>query len=210
MSEKLETRSIKCSGLQVRKAGESDKPAVIEGYAMRFDEESVYLTSYGDKFVEIMDRQCYSQEKADKTDIKMTLFHNREKLLARSDKGTGSMTLTVDDQGLKFSFEVPDTEFGKFAEEAVRRGDIKGCSIGFMTNEYDTSTRLNDAEKDTYDVVVRQKDIEIFELTLESDPAYPSTSVELRGKENVSEMLEKQKAADADALYLRKLCNRIY
>ena len=58
MSEKLETRSIKCSGLQVRKAGESDKPAVIEGYAMRFDEESVYLTSYGDKFVEIMDRQC--------------------------------------------------------------------------------------------------------------------------------------------------------
>ena len=29
-------------------------------------------------------------------------------------------------------------------------------------------------------------------------------------KEKGSEMLDKQKAADADALYLRKLCNRIY
>lgn len=199
---RIEKRSVRVCGLQVRAEGED--PHIISGYAMRFNEKSVYLTSYGDKFIETMSRECYSQAKADAADIKMTLFHNREKLLARSNAGKGSMKLTVDDQGLRFEFASPDTELGKFAEEAIKRGDIAGCSITFYTRDYDFAEQKN--SDGGYDEIIIQKDIEIVELTLESDPAYPTTSVEMRSKISEDVHLRKSSAqAAADARRLTEI-----
>ena len=55
-------------------------------------------------------------------DIKMTMYHNREKILACSTNGEGTLKLTVDDVGVKYSFEAPNTVDGDTALELVKRG----------------------------------------------------------------------------------------
>ena len=193
----LEQRSQQNCCFEVR--SEPDKPTRISGYAVIFDEETTLWEDGGYRGVERISKEAYTQEKADGADIKMTLFHNREKLLARSENGSGSMAVTVDDKGVRFEFEVPDTEYGKFAAEAIRRGDIKGCSFGFFCNRTEYS---RDARTDYY---VR-KDIDIKELTLESDPAYQNTSCEVRRKRNE----EDGRTSEADALKLRRIEERAH
>lgn len=68
-------------------------------------------------------------------DIKMTLWHNREKLLARSNRGEGTLALTVDEIGVKYSFEAPNTPDGNTALELVRRGDLSGSSFTYWSDE---------------------------------------------------------------------------
>ena len=60
------------------------------------------------------------------------LNHNEDKgVLARSNKGVGSLTLSIDDRGLKYSFEAPNTALGDELLEGLRRGDISTSSFAF-------------------------------------------------------------------------------
>ena len=140
----------------------------------------------GDKYTEI--REVIAPSAAtkmflDSQDIKLTMFHNREILLARSNKGKGTLKYKVDNHGVWFEFKAPHSDQGDRAIEAVRRGDIAGCSFTFVTDYRDTSKVAEDIThkngKDVVTYTVKKCDA-IIEFTLASDPAYPSTSVSAR------------------------------
>ena len=79
-----------------------------------------------------------------KSDILCLLNHNEDKgVLARSNKGTGSLTLEVDDIGLRYSFEAPNTNLGDELLEGIRRGDISASSFAFKVGK-DKWTKRND------------------------------------------------------------------
>ena len=145
------------------------------------------LCDWYDAYYEELEPGCVTRETLDACDIKMTMFHNREKILARSNHGRGTLAYEVDDKGVLFRFEAPKSPLGDEALEAVSRGDLAGCSFIYSTSE-DTGKGCvsyeRSGEKDAYgnDILLRKVHrIEtVYDFTLAADPAYTETSVTRR------------------------------
>lgn len=171
--------------LQVREAAESEAPSrTITGYAILFGVPSAPLWQDEDSEArEIIAAGAVTKEMLDGMDIKMTMYHNRQRLLARSNKGVGTLSYEVDEKGVKFTFDAPNTQHGDEALELIRRGDIGGCSFIFSTRYYDdacvsrSATVVNGVTMITYTVKAITG---IYDFTITDNPAYPDTSVEAR------------------------------
>ena len=145
------------------------------------------LCDWYDAYYEQLEPGCVTREVLDACDIKMTMFHNREKILARSKMGVGTLTYEVDDKGVLFRFDAPNSPLGDEALEAVSRGDLAGCSFIYSTSE-DTRKGCvsyeKSGEKDQWgnDILLRRVHrIEaVYDFTLAADPAYTETSVTRR------------------------------
>lgn len=187
------------TGLHVREAGEGEAESrVITGYAILFNTPSVALYSYDDEEErEVIAPGAVTQELLDSSDIKMTMFHDRQLILARSNNGEGTLTYSIDEKGVAFSFEAPKTADGDKALELVRRGDIAGCSFMFSTHYYDSAyvsrnvTREDGKTTVTYTVNVITG---IYDFTLAADPAYPDTTVEAEARELFTDLSEAKKS----------------
>ena len=162
----------------LREAAEgSGESRTIEGYAIVFGVESRILSDYWDNYREIIEPGAITEERLKEMDIKMTMYHNREKILARSTNGEGTLKLTVDDVGVKYRFDAPNTVDGDTALELVRRGDLSGSSFMFWTDERNVSY-----ERRSDDITLRLvKTIGmIYDMTIAADPAYEQTTVAAR------------------------------
>lgn len=187
MSEKIKQRQLTFAGpLKIREAGDGEKSRVIEGYALLFGVRSQLLADWYDAYYEVLEPGCIDRETLDECDIKMTMFHNREKILARSNRGEGTLSYEVDDKGVKFSFEAPNTAFGDEALELVARGDLAGCSFIYSTNEDpkkgSVSYERTDEEVNGESIILRRvhKIERVYDFTIAADPAYTETSVSRR------------------------------
>lgn len=189
---------VPASEIHVRAAGEDGEPSRrVEGYAILFDSESTPM--YRDKeieVVEVIDRGAVTQELLDGSDIKFTMFHNMERILGRSKRGRGTLSYEIDDRGVKFSVDLPRTADGDYCLEAVKRGDIDGCSFMFSTYYGKEShvTQERESKDGKTKVTCRVMKIEeLFDMTVTPDPAYEMTEVEARGLGG-AEMAEHGKA----------------
>ena len=173
------------ANLQVREAAEGEAPSrTITGYAVLFGVPSAPLWQDEDSEArEVIAAGAITKELLDGCDIKMTMYHNRQCLLARSNKGVGTLSYEVDEKGVKFTFDAPNTQHGDEALELIRRGDISGCSFMFTTRYYDdacvsrTATVVNGVTMITYTVKAVTG---VYDFTITDNPAYPDTSVEAR------------------------------
>lgn len=171
------------SQLRLREIDGIEESRTITGYAILFGVPSAPLYEDEDEVIrEVIAPEAVSLELLDKSDIKMTMFHDRQLLLARSNKGSGTLSYGIDDKGVYFEFEAPDTADGNKAIELVKRGDIAGCSFAFSTRYYDRAfVEESVVHGDKVEVTYRVKVItDIYDFTLAADPAYPDTSVEAR------------------------------
>lgn len=214
-----EKREIRIFGGQyqprLREAAEGQESRTIEGYAIVFNVESQLLCDWYETYREIIEPGAITKEELDKMDIKMTLFHNREKLIARCNKGAGTLTLSVDETGVKYEFEAPHTPDGETALELVKRGDLAGSSFIFWSDEK-SSVRYEMMDDGTLLRHVDRID-RVFEMTIASDPAYQQTSVTAREvtehgiklpAQQAQENLEKQRENKEQIEHLRKLANQ--
>lgn len=181
------------SDLHVREAGEGEAPSrTITGYAVLFNTPSAPLYSYDDEEAfEVISPSAIMREFLDQCDIKMTMFHNRQLILARSRNGEGTLSYDVDERGVSFRFDAPNTADGDKALEMIRRGDISGCSFMFSTHYFDEAYVSRDIERVdgktriTYTV---KRITNIYDFTLAADPAYPDTSCETEARELATEL----------------------
>lgn len=183
----------------LREAAEgSSESRTIEGYAIVFGVESRILSDYWDNYREIIEPGAITEERLKEMDIKMTMYHNREKILARSTNGEGTLKLTVDDVGVKYSFEAPNTVDGDTALELVKRGDLSGSSFMFWTDERNVSY-----ERRSDDIMLRRvKTIGmIYDMTIAADPAYEQTTVAAR--EAYSQFEKKEEKQPISSKWLR-------
>jgi phage head maturation protease len=131
--------------------------------------------------------------------------------IARSNKGRGSLKLTVDGRGVNFEFEAPKCDLGEQALELVRSGVYSGCSFEFVPEDYEVEER--GANKEVR--ITHKKFRAITALTIGMDPAYTQTSVNARelfeqtpkGKAEklAEEAARVQKAMEAAAARRRQL-----
>lgn len=86
-------------------------------------------------FREIINREAINQELIDNSDIKFLFNHDKERLLARRNKGTGSLNVEVREDGVFFSFEIPSTSIGNDLREMIKRGEVTTCSFAFSDGD---------------------------------------------------------------------------
>ena len=174
-----------CAELHVREAAEGQGSSrTITGYAILFGVPSNPLWQDEEEEArEIIARGAITKELLDGCDIKFTMFHDRQLILARSNKGSGTLSYAVDEKGVSFEFEAPNTADGDKALELVRRGDLAGCSFMFTTHYWDeafVSRTVNTVDGVAHITYTVKAVTGVYDFTLAADPAYPDTSVEAR------------------------------
>lgn len=187
------------SGLRIREAADGAESRTIEGYALKFGVRSRLLCDWWNNYYEVLEPGCVTREMLDKQDIKLTMFHDRQLVLARSNKGNGTLNYEVDKVGVKFWAEMPHTVDGDKALELVSRGDIAGCSFIYSTDEGDSENavsyeRLDEKGDDGEDILLRHvKRIDnVYDFTITTDPAYEQTDVSKREVEAAGIKFEQQ------------------
>lgn len=190
-ADKEQTRRLLFAGqdLHVRENSEpgAAPSRTITGYAILFNVASDPLWKDDESEArEIIDPAAITQQLLDNSDIKFTMFHDRQLILARSNRGRGTLSYQIDSKGVSFEFDAPHTADGDKALELVRRGELAGCSFMFSTRYWDedfverTATNVDGLTSITYRVKVITA---IHDFTLAADPAYPDTSVQALERE---------------------------
>ena len=205
------------SGLRIREATDGAESRTIEGYALKFGVRSRLLCDWWNNYYEVLEPGCVTREMLDKQDIKLTMFHDRQLVLARSNKGNGTLSYEVDKVGVKFWAEMPHTVDGNKALELVSRGDIAGCSFIYSTDEDDSENavsyeRLDEKGDDGEDVLLRHvKRIDnVYDFTITTDPAYEQTDVSKREVEAAGIKFERQpKPKQIDEIKKRERINEV-
>ena len=151
----------------------------IEGYAIVFNVQSELMKEGNRYFKEVILPSAISMQMLKQCDIRALINHDKSKLLARWNKGKGSLSLSIDSKGLAYSFEAPRTADGDFAVEMVKRGDVDGCSFAFtIANNGDSWVERKDGSY----LRTITKIARITDVTLTADPAYKQTEVGVRTK----------------------------
>lgn len=160
----------------------------ISGKAISFDTQSNYIG-----FIEILHKGCITQELIDNSDIVFLYNHDYNQVLARANKGKGTLNINLQDDGVYFDFEVPETTVGNDVLENIRLGNITQCSFRFRYAEESGSYRDQKIGDTWYRNVYKVG--ELLDFSLVTDPAYDDTYVNVRMRER-SKMEDKLKETE--------------
>jgi HK97 family phage prohead protease len=142
----------------------------ISGYAAVFGEKSLPLNENRHTFVESVRRGAFSRSVTE-GDVRALYNHDPAAILGRCIRGTGTMTLSEDQVGLRAAINLPNTQLGRDVHENVRLGNLSGMSFAFKAR----SDRWS-AGGDQRELL----DVELLDVSVVAWPAYPSTSVQAR------------------------------
>ena len=145
----------------------NDDEMKITGYFVMFNSETKLYESV---YEEISDKAF---ENIDLSDIRALADHDTAKILGRTKSQT--LSLSVDEKGLfgEITINKNDTEAVNLYER-VKRGDIDQCSFGFNILNEIMEQRADGSVKWTI------TEIELFEVSVVTFPAYADTAVEAR------------------------------
>lgn len=156
---------------------------LVTGYAIVFNSDSNDLGG----FTERINPDALNGV-IEKSDVLCLLNHNEDRgVLARSNKGDGSLSLQIDEIGLKYSFEAPNTALGDELLEGLRRGDIRTSSFAFTVEKDSWSKNEDGSYIRTIDSIN-----ELFDVSPVYRAAYDATSVKVDSR-GLEEMKAKEK-----------------
>lgn len=185
--EKLEIRNT--IGSVLRQADKESR--LVEGYALLFETSSDHLD-----FEEVIERTALDGV-IGVSDVFALLNHSKERgILARSINGEGSLSLEVDEKGLKYRFDAPKTALGEELLENLRRGEINQSSFAFTVKSDKWERKADGSWKRT----IHQFD-KLYDVSPVYNAAYSQTSVYMRGKEMEEARLEAESKQMPDSYY---------
>ena len=173
----------------------------LEGRAIVFDS---YSNNLG--FYEKINRSAVTQELINNSDIIFTFNHDPNQLLARYRNGGGSLDVELREDGVYFSFDIPNTTLGNDIYELIKRGDISNCSFCFTVADEKDSQKWDKRDGKMYREIMKISGL--YDLSAVTYPAYSDTDINARSIEarNIAEEeLDKiikeaeEKAAEAEA-----------
>lgn len=174
----LERRSATISNI-------NSETRTVEGYAVVFNSQSEDLG-----FFETISPSAVTVDVINRSDVFALLNHNPDKVLARCRYGEGSLSLSIDEKGLKYSFQAPNTELGNELIEHIRRGEIDSSSFAFIVSADEGSELWENINGTTYRTINK---IEcLCDVSPVWQPAYSATSVSARAKEMLNTMEQEK------------------
>lgn len=157
---------------------EGQEKLFLEGYFIRYGQETEL---YEGVYEEV--KKGAASKALKENDIRCLFNHDTGSVLGRTSNGT--LTLTEDDDGIYGKVEINRNDPEAMSVYAkVQRGDIDGCSFGFYINQESSESR-EDGMK------FFLEEVDVFEVSCVTFPAYPQTDVAARFKD--VEALKKQR-----------------
>lgn len=168
----------------------------VEGYALLWEHESRDLG-----FTEIITKDAISKEVIDRSDVFALFNHDRNKVLARSNKGIGNLDLILDATGLKYSFIALRNSLGDDLLEYLNNKMVNESSFAFTvesdewTNDNGIYKRRINSIRELFDVspvwtgAYSNTDVGVAQRSLEAFKA----SQELEHKEDLTEYFDNLK-----------------
>ena len=181
-----------------------DESRMVEGHAALFETPSDRMP-----YKEIIKRGAFDGVIA-KSDVFALLNHNDSRgILGRCTNGKGSLKLEIDERGLKYSFEAPNTALGNELLEYLRRGEVTESSFAFTVEE-------DEVHRDKDDNITRTivKFEELYDVSPVYRAAYSSTNVYARSVEEMEKELaeiEEREEEEKEVIpesYYKKMENK--
>ena len=171
------------SSLEIRalSTGEAGDSRTVRGYAAKFGTESQMLRGGDGRYQFRETIQAGAFDGASMADVRALFNHDSNRVLARSRDGEGTLKLGVDEIGLWYEFDAPDTQAGRDLMESLKRGDIDQSSFSF-TVRGDGQT-WEEREDDNGKTLIKRtinKVARLFDVSPVTYPAYPDATVALR------------------------------
>lgn len=187
MSTKKKAIARNLNTEQIHVRAEEDGRRFIEGYAIIFNQKSKLIREWGETFYEVIEPSAVDNVLKDPgLNVIATVDHWREKMLGRTKSGT--LVLTKDERGLKYTIEVPNTTLGNDMYELIKRGDYFESSFIFTIAE--KGCRTDNSE----DIPVKYiSDFgDMYDVSPVIDGAYANTAVKARALEIEEEEEEEE------------------
>lgn len=164
MKVETEHHYMDSGDFEIRSSVDGDSIGQISGYALKFNKPSNATGA----FIEYIDPNALNGVDLSKA---LALYdHNYANVLGRVDAGT--LDLTVDDIGLRFVIDLPNTTLGRDVYANVKAGNLKSMSFTFKI------AKGGDAWKNGEKPIRIIKQVALFnEISVVSVPAYEDTSV---------------------------------
>jgi hypothetical protein len=173
MSER-ETRTVS-QPVEVRDLPDTGETR-LSGYAAVFNAPTVI----GGMFREVIKPGAF-RSAVGRDDVRALYNHDPNFVLGRTIAGT--LTIEEDAQGLRYDVAMPGTTWARDLMVSVKRGDISQSSFAFRV------------AKDTWPTVTRGElplreieEVELFDVSPVTYPAYEATSVSARAKEQAGQV----------------------
>jgi uncharacterized protein len=165
---------------------ESAGKMTLEGYAIVFNQETMIGTEeHG--FTEVIDRKALQETQM--KDVPMKYNHMDSFLIIARTKNQ-SLTLNVDEIGLKVHAELLDTQSNQDIYKMVRSGLLDKMSFAFTVDEQ-VWNRDGKIPKRVITKIARLYDVSVVDT-----PAYDSTSIYARSLESMDVELKAMELAE--------------
>jgi uncharacterized protein len=171
--KEIERRCLIAAELRVE---DGDSPK-ITGYAAVFDT----WTDIGGMFREKVAPGAFKKSLKE-ADVRALWNHDPNYVLGRNKAGT--LNMKEDDKGLRVEIDPVDSSWSRDLLKSMSRGDVNQMSFGFIVNaaddDYEESTRV-------------LRDVSLFDVSVVTYPAYPTTTAQVRSafqKEETEEVSE--------------------
>lgn len=138
--------------------------------------------------VERVASQAFASALSRPDDVRGLFNHDPNFVLGRSAAGT--MRLSVDERGLRYEIDPPDTQQARDLMASIERGDITGSSFSFSVNKESWSTPADGGLE-----VRTIEDVTLYDVGPVTFPAYEATTTGTRGKA-IGEHQEARRAYD--------------
>lgn len=143
----------------------------LVGYAAVFNAPSHDLGG----FREIIKPGAFKRTLADSAHVRALNNHDGNQVLGRV--GSGTLRLEEDNTGLRFELDLPPTSYARDLSALVERGDVAGCSFAFRVRP--GGEQWEESNGQSIRVLTA---LDLDEITITANPAYPDTSVAKRNR----------------------------
>lgn len=166
------------------RAGEGEQESrKISGYAAVFEQWSQITYWFKEKIA----RGAF--DNANFEDCILCFNHDSSQLLARVSSGT--LRYDIDDTGLHFEAELPNTTAGNDILELVKRGDITGCSFAFTIEEDQWTYKYGIDNSEELDERIITKIAAVYDVSPVVRPAYKEAQLDERSAKMLHEKKEE-------------------
>ncbi|MFT9003791.1 MAG: HK97 family phage prohead protease [Liquorilactobacillus hordei] len=170
---------------------QAGSPQLIEGYALKFNRQSDILGGgWGPTFRETIDP--HALDNTDMSNVVATFNHDQNQVLGR----TGiNLQLSVDNIGLKFQVQPPDTQLARDLMTNIDAGIINQCSFAFTIPDDATAQDWEESNEDDVDYIRNINQIDhLYDVSVVTTPAYPDTEAVIgqRSKNMVEDLVKKK------------------
>lgn len=173
--------------IEIRSSEFKQDGRIIEGYQIVFNSLSDDLGG----FREIILPEQINMETVNSCDIFATLDHDRTRPLQRRRMGKGTLDITIDEKGLKYRYELANTQVANELYEYIQRGELDQSSYAFTADNDEWVEEKDGKWKRTVKSINQLYDVQqVF------TPQYSLSSVGLRSLEDAKSKSNELKQAE--------------